>query len=296
MSEAISKKHHSFPPWLRRPLPVAGEAQQVRQVLSDLSLHTVCQSAQCPNQGECWQQGTATFMILGDICSRNCAFCGVSSATPGPPDPEEAAHIAEAVQRLGLHHVVVTMVTRDDLPDGGATQCAAVVDAIRTQCPDVTIELLTSDFGGNTASLKLVARTAPEVFAHNIETVARLHHLLRDPRASYERSLDLLQHARELLPAACHVKSGFMVGCGETEVEIIEALRDLLAAGCDAVTIGQYLKPAGGHFDVQAFITPEQFARYKQIAYDLGFGFVMSGPFVRSSYRAADLTRKCGAV
>lgn len=230
-------------------------------------------------------------MILGTVCSRNCAFCGVASGAPVPPDPEEPAHIAEAVKRLRLHHVVVTMVTRDDLPDGGAAHCIAVINAIRENCPKVTVEMLTSDFGGNMEAITQVARTAPEVFGHNIETVARLHSTLRDPRASYQRSLHVLRVVRKTLPAACHVKSGLMVGCGETEAEVIEALRDLHDAGCDAVTLGQYLKPSGGCFDVQQFITPEQFARYEQIAYDLGFVFAMSGPFVRSSYHADDLLK-----
>jgi lipoyl synthase len=192
MSDTASKTRQVFPPWLRRSLPATGDAAQVRAALCDLSLHTVCQSAECPNQGECWQRGTATFMVLGTICSRNCAFCGVASGAPTPPDPEEPAHIAEAVQRLRLHHVVVTMVTRDDLPDGGAVHCIAVINAIRENCPKVTVEILTSDFSGNMEAITRVARTAPEVFGHNIETVARLHSILRDPRASYERSLDVL--------------------------------------------------------------------------------------------------------
>ena len=295
MSNTRSKTRQTFPPWLRRSLPATGDAAQVRAALCDLSLHTVCQSAECPNQGECWQRGTATFMILGNICSRNCAFCGVSSGMPMPPDLEEPTHIAEAVQRLRLHHVVVTMVTRDDLPDGGAAHCVAVITAIRSQCPGVTVEILTSDFGGNVESLQQVAQAAPDVFGHNIETVARLHSILRDPHASYERSLQVLRFVRGTLPAPCHVKSGLMVGCGETEAEVVDALRDLHEAGCDAVTLGQYLKPSGGRFDVQEFISPEQFARYEKIAYDLGFAFAMSGPFVRSSYHADDLVTKVRA-
>lgn len=289
MTETTSRLRQSFPPWLRRTIPARGEAEQVRQALSDLSLHTVCQSAECPNRGECWQRGTATFMILGNVCSRNCAFCGVTSGSPSTPDPAEPEHIVEAVKRLRLHHVVITMVTRDDLPDGGAAHCAAVVNTMHGSCPGVSVELLTSDFSGNRNAIQQITSAAPEVFGHNIETVARLHSVLRDPRASYTRSLDVLRLARELLPAQCHVKSGLMVGCGETEAEVIEAMKDLLDAGCDAVTIGQYLKPSGGRFDVHEFITPEQFARYRETAYELGFRFALAGSFVRSSYHAEDL-------
>ena len=289
MLKTTSKQRQPFPPWLRRSLPAKGEAARVKSTLSDLSLHTVCLSAECPNRGECWQRGTTTFMILGNTCSRNCTFCGVSSGNPVPPDPEEPAHIAEAVQRLQLRHVVITMVTRDDLPDGGAAQCAAVLHTVHNKCPDVTTEILTSDFGGNKDSLKQVIEAEPDVYGHNVETVARLHPVLRDPRASYTRSLDVIRFVRQTLPAKSYVKSGIMVGCGETEAEIIETLHDLRNAGCDAVTIGQYLKPSTSAFEVQAFITPKQFAQYQQIAYDLGFVFAMAGPFVRSSYHADDL-------
>ncbi len=289
MSPSVSRQHRSLPPWLRRAWPASGEMASVREVLSELSLHTVCRSAQCPNQGECWQRGTATFMVLGDVCTRDCPFCGVSSGMPLPPDPKEPANIAEAVRRLELRHVVVTTVTRDDLPDGGAEYFVAVVAALRAQCPGVTVELLTSDFGGNMDAVAQVAGSGPEVFAHNIETVARLHKTLRDPRTSYARSLAVLRCARDTLDDAKHVKSGLMVGCGEREAEVEAALRDLLAAGCDAVTIGQYLKPAGNRFEVHEFITPEQFDRYRQLAHDLGFAFAMAGPFVRSSYQAEAL-------
>ncbi len=290
MSHLVSPKGRALPPWLRRAWPASSDVARVRDVLSDLSLNTVCRSAQCPNQGECWRRGTATFMILGDVCTRDCAFCGVASGTPPPPDPGEPARLAEAAHRLGLRHLVVTTVTRDDLPDGGAGHFVVVVKAVRARCPDAKIEVLTSDFGGDMDAVVRVAEAAPDVFGHNIETVARLHAPLRDPRASYERSLAVLRCAREALSAAHHVKSGLMVGCGEKEDEVVAALRDLRAAGCDAVTIGQYLKPAGNRAEVQEFVAPEQFGRYEQIAYDLGFAFAMAGPFVRSSYHADALT------
>ncbi len=292
MSTPASQRPRTFPPWLRRRWPVPSENAVVRNTLDALTLNTVCAGAQCPNQGECWQRGTATFMILGRVCTRKCPFCGVPSGTPETPDPEEPARIAEAVRRLGLRHVVVTTVTRDDLPDGGAAQLVAVTEQVRSRCPDATIELLTSDFGGAADAVQRVAAANPDVFAHNIETVARLHPLLRDPRACYERSLSVLELARETLKPSCHVKSGFMVGCGETDPEIQDTLRDLHNAGCDAVTIGQYLKPAGGHVDVQSFVPPEQFDRYEQMARDTGFAFVMAGPFVRSSYHAEELTEE----
>ncbi len=284
MKNRPSSKH--FPPWIRCSLPSGGDSEAVRATLAELSLNTVCRSAQCPNQGECWHRGTATFMVMGNTCTRNCSFCGVHSGPPTALEPDEPRRIAEAVTRLQLRHVVVTSVTRDDLPDGGAAHFAAVVRAIHARCPDVTVEVLTSDFGGHTPSLLIIAEALPEVFAHNIETVARLHGRLRDPRASYTRSLDVLRQARRLLPQTSHVKSGFMVGCGETMEEAQEALADLRDAGCDAVSIGQYLKPRASMLEVTEFITPKAFGELDAYARTLGFGFVMAGPLVRSSYHA----------
>lgn len=284
-----SARKAKFPPWIRVPWPQSGAVDEVRDVLESLALNTVCRGAQCPNQGECWSRGTATFMVLGSVCSRNCAFCGVTPGTPAPPDGEEPARVAEAILRLGIRHAVITSVTRDDLPDGGAAHFAAVIRAIRDRRPRVSVEVLTPDFGGDAEAVRTVAEAAPEVFGHNVETVPRLHHLLRDPRASYERSLKVLRRARAFLPGTCYVKSGLMAGCGETEAEVDEVLRNLHAAGCDAVTIGQYLKPRGGRADVAEFITPEQFARYEATAYALGFRFAMAGPLVRSSYHAEAL-------
>ncbi len=292
----IAVEAKRFPPWIRRPWPHDSDTKQVRETLAALSLNTVCVSARCPNQGECWRRGTATFMALGANCTRNCAFCGVTSGVPSPPDPSEPDHIAAAVDALALRHAVVTSVTRDDLPDGGARHFADIIRAIRRRCPQTAVEVLTPDFQGDIEALRVVVEAAPEVFAHNIETVSRLHKRLRDPRASYERSLHVLRRARETLPVECFVKSGLMVGCGETEAEVAVALADLRAAGCDAVVIGQYLKPGPGHVEVAAFIPPEQFDEHRRQALSLGFRFVMAGPFVRSSYRAETLTAVCAAA
>ena len=279
----------ALPPWLRLRLPAENALDGVRDTLKALNLNTVCMSAQCPNRGECWSHGTATFMILGAVCSRDCAFCGVASGATESPDPDEPDRIAEAVSRLSLRYCVITSVTRDDLPDGGAAQFAAVIRSVRNGCPDTAIEILVPDFGGNQAAIRTVVEAWPDVFGHNVETVARLHTLLRDPRASYARSLDVLRQARAELPATAHVKSGLMVGCGETPEEVLETLADLHEAGCDAVTIGQYLKPRGGRAEIREYVHPEQFALYEKAAYDLGFQFAMAGPLVRSSYHAEAL-------
>lgn len=275
-----------FPPWIRVAWPSQGAVDGVRDVLEALSLNTVCRGAQCPNQGECWSRGTATFMILGNVCSRNCAFCGVTPGQPAPAEADEPGRVAEAIRRLGIRHAVITSVTRDDLPDGGAAHFAAVIRAVRDACPGTSIEVLTPDFGGDADAISTVANAAPDVFGHNVETVPRLHGLLRDPRASYTRSLNVLRLARAHLPGNGYVKSGLMAGCGETEAEVLQVLADLRATGCDAVTIGQYLKPRGGRAEIAEFISPEQFARYEEHAYALGFRFAMAGPLVRSSYHA----------
>ncbi len=286
-----SGPQNPFPPWLRLAWPQPGAVDRVRDILNDLSLNTVCSSARCPNQGECWSRGTATFMILGNVCSRNCAFCGVDAGCPAPPEADEPFRIAEAAQRLELRHAVITSVTRDDLPDGGAAQFAAVIHTIRAHCPKISIEVLTPDFGGDHTAIAKVTGACPDVFGHNVETVPRLHRLLRDPRASYTRSLGVLRTAREQIRERGHIKSGLMAGCGETETEIFETLADLRAAGCSAVTIGQYLKPHNGRAEVVEYLAPEQFARYEDKAREMGFSFVLAGPLVRSSYHAEALLR-----
>ena len=275
-----------FPPWLRKRIPPEGETSRVRELLGRLRLHTVCQSAHCPNLFECFAQGTATFMILGAVCTRHCGFCAVPSGTMEPPDPDEPAHVAEAAQALGLRHVVVTSVTRDDLPDGGSGQFAATIEAIRA-VSDATIEVLTPDFQGCWGEIDRVVDAGPDVFNHNVETVPRLYPLAR-PEADYGRSLDVLRHAGER-SSALVTKSGIMVGLGETHAEVLDVLGDLRRAGCDALTIGQYLSPSRGHVPVDRFVTPYEFDTYQSEADAMGFSAVAAGPFVRSSYQAEAL-------
>jgi len=269
-----------FPPWLRKRLPAGGASSEVRRVLSELGLNTVCMSAHCPNLCECFARGTATFMILGDVCTRNCRFCAVQGGAPAPPDPGEPARVAEAAARLGLTHVVITSVTRDDLPDGGAQQFARAIDAVRRRT-EATIEVLTPDFKGRSADVDTVLTAAPDVYNHNIETVPRLYPQVR-PEADFERSLGLLRHVAERASA----KSGLMVGLGETYDEVINVMNRLHEAGCLLLTVGQYLSPSEMHLDVAEFVTPEQFDAYAAAAERIGFTAVASGPFVRSSYHA----------
>ncbi len=271
------------PPWLvQRVAP--GGFDRVAGLLGGLGLHTVCQSANCPNIGECFGHGTATFLILGGVCTRRCRFCAVPKGAPVPPDPDEPAKIAQAAETLGLRHVVVTSVTRDDLPDGGAGHFAAVIAAIRAAGRGMTVEVLTPDFAGDENALAAVLAATPEIFNHNLETVPRLYPSVR-PGADYRRSLAVLAAAAR---ASLLVKSGLMVGLGEHENEVIAVLRDLAAAGVRAVTIGQYLRPSPDHLPVAEYIRPDQFRRYEQAARSLGFSHVAAGPLVRSSYHAAD--------
>jgi len=278
-----------LPPWIRQPLRTDRHYGAVQQVLTNLSLHTVCRSAHCPNQQECWNRGTATFMILGNTCTRACQFCNVTTGTPTAPDAGEPQRLAEAVQQMKLRHVVITSVTRDDLPDGGAAHFAATIAAVRAALPGALIEVLTPDFGGATDALDSVLAARPDVFNHNLETVRRLQPEVR-PQADYERSLGVLRHAAAFLPKPA-VKSGLMVGLGETDTELLGACRDLRAAGCELLTVGQYLRPRDGKREVARFVTPEAFAQLKQAARSLGFRAVAAGPLVRSSYRAEELTK-----
>lgn len=258
----------------------------MRAALKDLRLATVCSSAHCPNMCECFAQGTATFMILGDLCTRGCKFCAVQSQTPLPPDPDEPRRVAEAAERLKLKYVVVTSVTRDDLPDGGAEQFRRTIEEIanRTGAP---VEVLTPDFGGRRDCVALVLSARPAVFNHNIETVPRLYQVAR-PEADYRRSLDVLRMASEIAPDI-PVKSGMMVGLGEKEPEVVEVMRYLYSSGCRLLTIGQYLRPSPEHLPVDRFVTPEEFQRYSDEGDKIGFKAVFAGPFVRSSYRAGEL-------
>jgi lipoic acid synthetase len=276
-----------MPGWMRRPLSAPGRFSAVTGVLDDLGLNTVCRSAKCPNRGECYASGTATFMVLGTQCTRNCRFCAVDTAAPAAPDAGEPARLAEAAERMDLRHVVVTMVTRDDLADGGASHIVATIGALRERLPDVAVEVLVSDFGGDPAAIDAVATARPDVFNHNVETVPRLYPEVR-PQADYGRSLRVLARAAQVAPGL-PTKSGIMVGLGESPDEVEAVLRDLRGAGVAIVTIGQYLRPSPRHIEVAEFVPPETFERYAATARGLGFTGVASGPFVRSSYHAAEV-------
>jgi len=277
-----------FPTWLRRPWPSGDVFGQTKQTIASLRLHTVCQSAQCPNVGECWAKGTATVMVLGNTCSRNCSFCSVPSGHPEFDDPEEPQNVALAVQRMGLRHAVVTTVVRDDLPDGGAAHIAATVRAIHAHNPGTSVEILVSDFSGDRPAIRTVLDAAPEVFCHNIETVERLYPKVRDRRFDYRRALGVLTMAAEESPRAI-VKSALMVGHGESSDDVLATLHDLREAGCEAVCIGQYLRPTLKQAEVAEYVHPDRFHEYEAAAYDIGFAFAVAGPFVRSSYRSEEI-------
>ena len=278
------------PSWLRRRFVLESATNEVTELLRDLSLHTVCQEAHCPNQSECFGRKTATFMILGDLCSRNCAFCAVGHGVKEQPNPKEPKRVAEAVLRLGLDYVVVTSVTRDDLTDGGACHFATTIEAIRAARAEALVEVLVPDFQGSFRALSLVLDAQPSVLNHNVETVPRLYAAVR-PQADYRRSILLLAEVRRLSPETI-TKSGFMVGLGEEPGEVRSLLEDLRRADCDLVTIGQYLRPSKAHHPVVEYIHPERFREYRQEAERLGFLGVASGPYVRSSYQAAELHKQ----
>lgn len=277
------------PQWLRRKLPTGPEYERVRSLLKDGALHTVCQEAKCPNQYECFSCKTATFLIMGPRCTRNCRFCAVEHGPLSPPDPGEPARVAEAASRLGLRYVVVTSVTRDDLEDGGASFFTDTIRQIRNKIPDAQIEVLIPDFQGQGESLRKVVEARPDVLNHNIETVPRLYPSVR-PGADYRRSLDLLRRVKDYDPSL-PTKSGLMLGLGETSEEIRETLQDLRDAGCSLLTLGQYLQPSAEHLPVQRFIPPEEFDKWRETALEMEFAQVASGPFVRSSYHAGSLYR-----
>lgn len=287
ISEPITRTKKRLPEWLKQKLPTADTYAKTRSLLDGLRLHTVCESAYCPNHWECWSNGTATFMIAGDRCTRACKFCAVSTAKPLPLDPEEPARVAEAVQRMGLKHVVITSVARDDLIDGGASHFYSTILSVKKLNPGVTIEVLVPDFCARDESIKIVLSAGPEIFNHNIETVRRLTPAVRS-RATYERSLYVLRRAKELSGGTIFTKSGMMLGLGETESEVIEAMQDLRRVACDILTLGQYLQPSEKYLPVVEYITPEQFNKYADIGRELGFKYVFSGPKVRSSYHAAE--------
>jgi len=273
------------PPWLKVRAPFGKGVSRVEEVLRKNGLVTVCREARCPNVGECWGQGTATVLILGDVCSRACAFCSVASGHPAPPDRTEPARLAAAAAELAWRHVVVTSVTRDDLPDGGAAQFAEVVGELRQLPRPPSVELLVPDFAGDRNALAEVVRARPDILAHNVETVPRLYSRVR-PRASYERSLALLSRAHATATGLA-LKSGLMVGFGETEREVVAVMEDLYRTGCRSVTVGQYLPPSRSHPRVAKYYSVEKFEELGDTARRIGFARVASGPLVRSSYRAA---------
>lgn len=276
------KKMTNLPKWLKRPAPEKDAIKNMEHMLDRLGLATVCQSAHCPNIGECFNRGAATFMILGNLCTRNCRFCAVNHGIPETPDINEPENVAKAAYKLGLRHIVVTSVTRDDLNDGGADQFVKTIQAIRRLCPDSTIEILVPDFRGNMNSLKKVCEAKPDIFNHNIETVPGLYKSIR-PKARYFRSIRIIEYAANM---GMDVKSGLMLGLGETFTELKEVFKDLVFAGCRYLTLGQYLSPSEYHAPVVRYIEPHEFDQLAQNARLEGFKEVYSGPFVRSSYRA----------
>jgi len=282
----------SLPPWLKVKLGKAGRSQATRELLGRHGVHTVCQSARCPNIGECFGSGTATFLLLGNTCTRACGFCAVGHGRPQSLDAGEAERIAAAAADLGLDFVVLTSVTRDDLPDGGAAAFAATVRALRQRLPGAQVEVLTPDFRGDRGGLSVVLEAGPDVFNHNVETVRRLQPVVR-PQAGYGRSLAVLAAAGELAPGL-PVKSGLMVGLGETDDEVREAMADLRSSGVSRLTIGQYLRPSARQLPVDRYVPPAQFEEYRRWGLELGFAYIASGPFVRSSYHAALAARVAG--
>lgn len=273
-------------PWLIRRIPAGGGVEKVQGLMEGLQLHTVCSSASCPNQGECFHSGTATFLILGGVCTRGCRFCAVPKGRTVPVDPDEPANVAAAVNALKLKHAVVTSVTRDDLPDGGASQFVGCIRSIRAGSPGTTVEVLTPDFAGDANALRIVLEENPDVFNHNVETVPRLYSTVR-PQADYRQSLAVLHQAAR--HGISRVKSGLMLGLGETETEVVEVFQELLDVGVNCLTVGQYLRPSREHLPVVDYIHPEQFEKLADKAYHMGFFHVASGPLVRSSYHAGEV-------
>lgn len=275
------------PSWIKVRLPNNPVFWSTKSLIADLRLHTVCEEAQCPNRWECWGQGTATFMIAGDRCTRACGFCAVKTAKPFALEADEPERVAAATRRMRLNHVVITAVARDDLTDGGAAHFAQTVEAVRAANPGIVIEILVPDFSGRNDALQVVMNARPHIFNHNLETVERLTPLVRS-RARYRRSLEVLKTAKEMGASRVATKSGIMLGLGETETEILQTMDDLLENGVTVVTMGQYLRPSPQHLPVVDYIHPDTFAFYKQVAERKGFRHVASGPLVRSSYHAAD--------
>jgi len=280
-----AKAREPKPEWLKVKMPGGGRFEHVKATLRELNLVTVCAEASCPNVGECWGSGTATVMLMGDVCTRGCRFCDVNSGAPRPLDPLEPRHLAEAVGRLELDYLVVTSVNRDELEDGGASHFAQAIVELRRAAPKTLVEVLTPDFQGRKFALDMIADAGPAVAAHNIETVQRLTPTVRDRRASYPQSLDVLAHYKS---RGMRTKSSIMLGLGETHEELLQAMRDLRAVDCDILTLGQYLRPSEKHLPVVEFVRPEVFAQLEAEGLAMGFKFVASGPLVRSSYKAGE--------
>jgi len=281
-----AQRREPKPGWLKVSMPGGGRYEEVRRALRELGLHTVCEEASCPNIGECWGSGTATVMLMGDVCTRGCRFCDVASGTPPPLDPLEPRHLAEAVGRLSLDYLVVTSVNRDELPDGGAAHFAQAIVELRRAAPRTLVEVLTPDFQGVKSALDLIIDASPTVAAHNLETVERLTPRVRDRRASYAQSLAVLDHYKR---GGMRTKSSIMLGLGEERAEVVQAMRDLRSVGCDILTLGQYLRPSEKHLPVVEYVRPEVFGELEEEGLALGFRFVAAGPLVRSSYKAGEL-------
>ncbi len=295
MTTTEIKPRPRLPEWLRIKLPTSDSFAQTRNLLGELKLHTVCESAQCPNHWECWEKGTATFMIAGDRCTRACGFCAVSTAKPLALEADEPLRVAEATRRMKLKHVVITAVARDDIADGGAEHFRQTIEAVRKLNPKTVIEVLVPDFQDSNESIEMVLAANPDIFNHNLETVRRLTPAVRH-RATYDRSLSVLKKVKDRRGKTIFTKSGMMLGLGERQEEVLQALRDLRAAGCDILTLGQYLQPNLKLLPVQEFVSPEKFAEFKKHAEALGFIHVASGPMVRSSYHADEFNAPSAGV
>ncbi|HEY6784518.1 MAG TPA: lipoyl synthase [Gemmatimonadales bacterium] len=282
------------PSWLKVKAPGGQTYLGVQQMMRELKLHTVCEEAHCPNIGECWEHKAATFMILGDVCTRNCAYCAVAHGTPAPFDPDEPRRLADAVAQMGLKHVVITSVDRDDLPNGGAESFASCITEIRQRLPESSVEVLIPDFKGNAEALRIVLHARPDILNHNLETIDRLYRIAR-PGGRYVRALELLARAKEIAPDQL-TKSGIMVGLGEDWDELLVSMRDLRAQRVDILTLGQYLRPSADHLPIARWYTPEEFAELKRLGMEMGFRHVESGPLVRSSYHAWEQAERAAAT
>jgi lipoic acid synthetase len=293
MTTTELKPRPRLPEWLRITLPTSDSFARTRSLLDELKLHTVCESAKCPNHWECWSKGTATFMIAGDRCTRACGFCAVSTAKPLALEADEPLRVAEATRRMRLRHIVITAVARDDLADGGADHFRRTIEMVRELNPGIVIEVLVPDFNDHDRSIETVLAANPDIFNHNLETVRRLTPGVRH-RATYDRSLSVLRKVKARRGDTIYTKSGLMLGLGEQHDELLTAMRDLRTAGCDILTLGQYLQPTLKHLPVVEFVTPEKFAEFKNRGEELGFVHVASGPMVRSSYHADEFTLPSG--